>query len=146
MEVEVKTKEVEITGNIEEEKVKIIEQSIAPGTEIIVSEENPTKIILYVPLAYDGYPDFVAEGWSVEDIKAFAEKYEITVNVKEKETTDYPAGTVIEQNRAPKSKIYSRVSLTITIAKEPTKKEEPDTGSNSTSAETNTDSNTNTTQ
>jgi serine/threonine-protein kinase len=146
MEVEVKTKEVEITGNIEEEKVKIIEQSIAPGTEIIVSEENPTKIILYVPLAYDGYPDFVAEGWSVEDIKAFAEKYEITVNVKEKETTDYPAGTVIEQNRAPKSKIYSRVSLTITIAKEPTKKEEPDTGSNSTSTETNTDSNTNTTQ
>ena len=143
MEVEVKPKEIEITGNIEEEKVKIIEQSIAPGTEVIVSEENPTKIILYIPLAYDGYPDFVAEGWSVDDIRAFAEKYEITVNVKERETADYPAGTVIEQNRAPKSKIYSKVSLTITIAKTPTPKEEANTGSNEA---TNTEDNTNTTE
>ncbi len=150
MKVEIKSKEVEITGNIEEEKKKIIEQSIAPGTEIIISEENPTTITLYIPLAYDGYPDFVAEGWSVDDIKAFAEKYEITVNVKEKETTDYPAGTVIEQNRAPKSKIYNRVSLTITVAKEPTKKEEQNTGSpeNTSGKETNTekDKNTNTSQ
>lgn len=149
MDVEVKSKEIEITGNIEEEKVKIIEQSIAPGTEVIVSEENPTKIILYIPLAYDGYPDFVTEGWSVDDIKTFAEKYEITVNVKEKETTEYPAGTVIEQNRAPKSKIYNKVSLTITVAKEPTKKEEPDTGKETnteTNTEKNTEKNTNTTQ
>ena len=149
MQVEKKTKEVEIEGNIDEEKEKIIEQSIAPGTEIIVSEENPTKIILYTPLAYDGYPDFVGEGWSIEQIKEFAEKYEITVNVKEKETSDYPAGTVIEQNRPPKSKIYTKVSLTITVAKEPTKKEEPDTGSAENTANTNsnnTESNTNTTQ
>lgn len=147
MEVEVKQKEVEITGNIEEEKVKIIEQSIAPGTEVIVSEENPTKIILYIPLAYDGYPDFVGEGWSVEDIKSFAEKYEITVNVKEKETSEYPAGTVIEQSRPAKSKIYTKVSLTITIAKEPTQKESESTGSNdNTESNSNSESNTNSTQ
>lgn len=130
MKVTIEKKEVDLGDkNIEEEKQKIVEQSIEPGTEVIVSEDNPTKITLYIPDAYDGYPDFVAEGWSVEDIKEFAKKYEITVNVKEKETKEYPAGTVIEQNRAPKSKIYSKVSLTITVAKTPTESD-PNTGNN----------------
>ena len=145
MNVKVEKKEVEIEGNIEEEKDKILEQSIAPGTEVIISEENPSTIVLTIPLAYDGYPDFVAEGWTVEDIKnVFAEKYEITVNVKEEERDDVPPGTVVAQSRPAKSKIYNRVSLTITVAKEPTKKEEQDTGNaeSTSNTETNTETNT----
>ena len=148
MKVEIKKKEIELKDNIDEERQKVIEQSIAPGTEIIVSEENPTAIILYIPDAYENYPDFVAEGWSVDEINAFAEKFSLKVTIKEKETSEYPAGTIIAQSRT--GKIVNGATITITVAKEPTKKEEQNTGSpeNTTNTETNTekDNNTNTSQ
>lgn len=144
MNVKIEKKEVEISGNVDEERQKIIEQSIAPGTEIIISEENPTTITLYIPDAYENYPDFVAEGWSMDEINAFAEKFNLKVTVKEQETSDYPAGTIIKQSRT--GKIVNGATITITVAKTPTKKEEPDTGGkeDTTNTETNTSTEENT--
>ncbi len=147
MKVKIEKKEVDIEGDVEEARQKIIEQSIAPGTEIIISEENPTTITLYIPDAYENYPDFAAEGWSIEEINEFAEKFNLTVTVKQQETSEYPVGTVIKQSRT--GKIVKGATITIYVAKEPTVVEKPNSGSNEnteTNTETNTESDTNTTE
>lgn len=127
MKVIIEKKDVELTGKIEDEKDKVVEQSIAPGTEIIISEDNPKTITLYIPNAYDKYPDFVGEGWSVDAIQEFANKYELILDIKYKESSDYPVGTVVAQSRAKDSKIVNGAYLTITVTKKPTPKvEEPE--------------------
>ena len=127
MKVVIEKKDVDLGDkNVEEERQKIVEQSIEPGTEVIISEENPAKITLYIPDAYENYPDFVAEGWSIDEINKFAEKYSLKVSIKEEETASYPAGTIIKQSRT--GKILKAATLTITIAKKPTVQEEPVTG------------------
>ena len=89
----------------------IIEQSIKEGTKV----EKNTLIILYIPDAYDKYPDFVSEGWTVEEIKTFCDKYGITLVPKYEESEAYPEGTVIYQSRS--GKIMSGVNLNITVTK-----------------------------
>lgn len=129
MKVIIEKKDVELTGNVDEEKDKVIEQSIPEGTEIVIDEDNPKTITLYIPNAYDKYPDFVGEGWSVDAVKEFAEKYELFFDVKYVESSEYPAGTIIAQSREKDSKIVSKAYLTITVTKEPAPKEdEPDEG------------------
>ena len=113
MKVVVETKSVDLTDDMDTSL--IIEQSIAPGTEIEVNEENPTKIILYIPEAYDKYPDFTAEEYSIDDLNAFAEKYKIKLDIRYKES-DEPEGKIISQSREAKSKIIEGTTLTITIA------------------------------
>ncbi len=127
MKVSVEKKDVEITDNMDLDN--IIEQSIEPGKEVIVSEDNPTAITLYIPNAYDKYPDFVGEGWSIDAVQEFAEKNGVQLYINYVESSEYPAGTIIKQSREKGSKIYSGASLNITVTKEPAPKEdEPDEG------------------
>jgi serine/threonine-protein kinase len=121
MKVKVENKDVEITEGMDTSL--IIEQSIPAGTEIEVNEQNPTKITLYIPEAYDKYPDFVNEEFSLDDINAFAEKYKIKLDIRYKES-DEPEGKIIAQSREPKSKIIEGTTLIITIASKP-KQEAP---------------------
>ena len=114
MKVKIEKKEVEITENMNLQL--IIDQSIKPGEEIIISETNPKEIILYIPDAYEQYPDFVAEGWTLDEIKEFADKYSLTLDIKYVESDQYPVGTVIKQSRT--GKIVNGASLTITATKE----------------------------
>jgi len=118
MKVKIEKKEVDLGEKIEEQRQKIFEQSLEPGTEVIISEENPASITLYIPDAYENYPDFVAEGWTIEEINEFAEKYSLKVTIKEEETASYAAGTIIRQSRT--GKILKGANITITIAKKPT--------------------------
>lgn len=113
MQVEIKKKEIELTDDMDLQLV--IDQDLKPGTKIVVDEENPTKIVLYIPDAYDQYPDFVAEGWTLEEIQEFAEKYELDFTVKYEETDEFPPGTVIKQSRT--GKIVNKATFFIVIAK-----------------------------
>ena len=115
MKVVIEKKDVDLTDDMDLQK--IIDQDIKEGTEIIVSEDEPTTITLYIPNAYEQYPDFVSEGWSVEEIEAFCEKYNLTLNKNYVESTEYPPGTITRQSRT--GKIVNGVSLTIDITKEP---------------------------
>ncbi len=120
MKVKIEKKDVDLTEDMDLQA--IIEQDIKPGTEITVDENNPTTITLYIPNAYEQYPDFVSEGWTLEEIEEFAAKYEIKVDVKYFETNDFPPGTVYKQSRT--GKIVNGATLTITVTKE--KEEEPE--------------------
>lgn len=116
MQVKIEKKEVEITPEMDLQL--IIEQDVAPGTEVIVSEENPAKITLYIPDAYDQYPDFVGEGWTVDEIQAFADKYALKMELKYEENGSVAPGTVIKQSRT--GKIVNGATFYITLAKEVT--------------------------
>ena len=115
MKVEIEKKDVEITDGMDLQQV--LDQSLKPGTSITISEENPEKIILYIPDAYEQYPDFVSEGWTIEEVSEFADKYNLVLNIKYKDSTEYPNGTIIEQSRS--GKIVEGASLSITITRVP---------------------------
>ena len=115
MKVTVEKKDIELTEDMDVQL--IIEQSLEVGTEIIVSEENPAKITLYIPNAYEQYPDFVAEGWTISEIQEFAEKYELALEIKYTTSSEYSEGTIIKQSRT--GKIVNGASLIITVTKYP---------------------------
>lgn len=112
LKVTIAKKEIEYTDDIDEQK--ILDQSLEKGTKVTPGD----KIILYIPDVYENYPDFAKEGWTLQDIEKFCEKYKITLIIQEEETSSYSEGTVIRQSRT--GKIVTGVTLKITIAKQPT--------------------------
>ena len=107
---------------IDDKEIKentIIEQSPEVGTK--VTKDDTVKLI--IPDIVTKYPDFVGEGWRVEEIQSFCDEYSITLTVTEEESSE-PAGKVIRQSRAADSEVASPGYLTITIAKEQTAVEE----------------------
>ena len=93
----------------------IIEQKPEPGTKLLEGD----TITLYVPDIITEYPDFVAESWSVEEIKTFADEYGLNLSIEYKETNEYPEGTIIYQSRAPKSRVMTGANLKIVVATPP---------------------------
>ena len=114
MKVTIEKKDVEITKDMNTDL--IIEQDVKEGTEIVVDEKNPAKITLFIPDAYELYPDFVGETWSKEDIEKFGEKYNLTIEFKDQISTE-PEGKIISQSRQANSKIVEGTKLIIYVAK-----------------------------
>ncbi len=92
----------------------IIEQYPAAGTKVVKGD----TVKLVIPDVITNYPNFVSEGWKVDDIETFCSEYGITLTVVEEETDAYPAGTVIKQSRSADTKVISGATLKITVAKE----------------------------
>ena len=111
VEVIIEKKTVTLTDDMDTQL--IIEQSIGVGDRMSKSD----SITLYIPDAYEEYPDFVSEGWLVDDVQTFCDKYNIKLVVKYEESSDFPEGTVKYQSRV--GKIVDGVSLTITVTKLP---------------------------
>ena len=114
MKVTIEKKDVEITKDMNTSL--IIEQSLPQGTKVTIDEKNPTKITLYIPDAYELYPDFVGESWKVADVQKFAEKYNLTLEIKYEESTG-TAGKITKQSRT--GKIVEGTSFSITVTKKP---------------------------
>ena len=133
MKVTIDKRDVEITKDMNTDL--IIDQDVKEGTEIVIDENNPAKITLYIPDAYELYPDFVGEGWSKEDIEKFAEKYSLTVEFKSKESAE-PEGKIIEQARAAGSRIVEGTKLIIYVAGKPEVKINVNTNTNTDSGTT----------
>lgn len=93
----------------------ILEQEPKVGTR--VTKGDTVKLI--VPNIINEYPDFVGEAWSMADIQKFCEQYELILTIDYEERGDVPAGTVVAQSRAAKSKIVNGMSLKITVASKP---------------------------
>lgn len=121
-EVKGKLEAIEIKVTVEKKEVSdktlkentIIEQSPAAGTKVVKGD----TVKLIIPDVITNYPNFVSEGWKVDDIETFCSEYGITLTVVEEETNEYPAGTVIKQSRSADTKVISGATLKITVAKE----------------------------
>ena len=122
--VSIEKKSVDKTDDMDNQT--IVDQSLKAGTEV----KEGDKIILYIPDAYEEYPDFVNEDWSLSDIEAFCEKYSIKLNVVYQETEDYEDGKIMRQSRAAKDRIVEGASLKITVAKAIKQQQEPTTDDN----------------
>ena len=125
LEVVIEKKDVDST--VDYGKQEIIDQSVPAGTSLGKGDE----IILYIPNIEDGYPNMVEENWTLEDVQAFCDKYNIKLRINYEETTQYEEGTLISQSRSPKTPIVSGASFTITIAKLPEITQEPEQPENS---------------
>ena len=104
---------------------EIIGQSLQAGSEVKAGD----KLTIYTPDVVDTFPDMVEEGWSVSDVEAFCNKYELILEKVEQETSAYSEGTVIGQSRTMGSTIIKGTTLRITIAvkpKEKPKEKEPE--------------------
>ena len=88
-----------------------------PDEETILEEGD--SITLYVPNVVDVYPDMVEEGWTEEDARAFAEEYNIEIDVTYEETDEYEEGKVTYQNRPAGDTIVEGITLRIKVAKKP---------------------------
>ncbi len=93
---------------------EIIDQDIEEGVEL----SSGDTITLYIP-DLDFYPDFVAEGASEEDVREFAEEFNLILKVEEKEDGSVEVGTVIDQSRDAGTNVVSGAEFTITIATKP---------------------------
>ena len=93
----------------------IIRQSVKPGTLLKPGDE----ITLYIPDVILKYPDMMAEGWTEEAVKAFAEDYGLKLSIEYVETLEHEPDTVISQDRPPGTNIVKGASLRVQIALAP---------------------------
>ena len=119
LKVTIEKKDIDDVKDITEQE--IIEQEPAEGTKLA----DGSEVILYVPNIMEGYPDIVDEGWTVEDVEAFCDKYGINLKIDYETTDQYTDGMIISQSRNPGDPIVQGVTLKIVVAVS------PETGDNS---------------
>lgn len=90
----------------------ILDQEPKAGTKV----QPGDTITLRIPEVYDVYPDFVAEGWTVDEVQAFCDQYGVVLRKKEQYDSSSPAGTILECDRGKDEPINKGAILTITIA------------------------------
>lgn len=92
----------------------IIDQSPAIGT--LINEGDTVR--LFIPNIVETYPDFTSGDYTLEDIRAFGQKYNLDITVNYVESADYEPGAIISQSREAGTTIISGMSVMITIAEE----------------------------
>ncbi len=118
LKVTIEKKDVDDVTEYDEQE--IIEQDKPAGTKLVEGD----SVTLYIPNILEGYPDFVEDAYTLEDVQAFCDKYGVTLKVEYEETLQYAEGTVISQSRVPGSPIKKGVTLKVVIAKVPEAPEE----------------------
>ena len=92
-------------------ELDVIEQSAVKGTVL----EPGDTIVLYYAVFTIEYPDFVQEGYSVDEVNDFCTKNDVTLNIEYVTRDEYEEGTIIGQNRT--GEVISGSTLTITVTK-----------------------------
>lgn len=97
------------------EENKIIKQEPAVGTKVKTGD----TVTLHVPKIGGVYPDFTT-GYTLSDIQAWGEKYNIKIKEEYVQDNSYEPGSIIKQSKLAGSNVVSGMSITITIAEEET--------------------------
>ncbi len=109
----VERKEVDDVNKYKDKAEIIIEQSPEVGTKLVKGD----TVTLYIPDIVEVYPDMVLENWSLADAEAFAEKYDITLNIEYTLTNDVAEGMIMYQYRPAGSTIIKGTTLKIKVSK-----------------------------
>ncbi len=97
------------------EENKIIKQEPAVGTKV----KSGDTITLHIAKIGGVYPNFTT-GYSLADIQAWGEKYNIKIKEEYVQDNSYEPGSIIKQSKPAGSNVVSGMSITITIAEEET--------------------------
>lgn len=102
----------------------VVSQSTPAGTKL---DEGDTIILYYAVFTVE-YPDFAEEGYNIDEVRAFCEKYNVSVTVDYVTNDSYPEGTILKQSRS--GEVIENSSIIITVTrKSPSQVEpEPDLG------------------
>ncbi len=92
----------------------IIKQTPEAGTKLVEGD----TVTLYIPDISDVYPDFTTGDYSLADIKAFCDKYGLTLQEEYVQDDTYEPGAIISQNRTAGTDIIRGMTLKIKIAEE----------------------------
>lgn len=111
--VDVQKREVEDASQYTAEQ--IIGQSVEAGNTLVKGD----SIVLYIPDIEEGYPDMIEDGWTIDDVQAFCDKYDIKLTIEYQPTTEFPEGTLISQSRSAKTPIVAGSTLKVVVAQEP---------------------------
>ena len=114
IEVTIRKKEPEDSSKKYDED-EIIDQSVAEGSELKKGE----SIILYVATNEEKFPDFVGEGYSIDDVRAFCDEYELNCTYTEDETDYVAEGKITYQSRKADTTVAKGSNLTVKYAVKP---------------------------
>lgn len=131
LKVKVEKKETTLTTDMNEQQ--IISQEPASGTEV----KEGDAVTIYIPDVAEEYPNFKDEEYTLDEVKAFAEKYSLNLSIQYEETNDYDEGTIIWQSRS--GKVVVGATLKVTVAKKAKVVESTNKDNNSSTNETSTD-------
>ncbi len=111
--------EKEITKDDNIKDGTIVEQDVKKGEKL----GSGDSITLTVAKIITVYPDFVNEGYTLDQVTSFCEDNEIVLQSTSKETSEYKENTIISQSRTAGSKVVKGVTLRVTYATAPPKTE-----------------------
>lgn len=109
----IEKKEVEEDDDTKYEDGVIIDQSVKSGEKLSAG----SNITLYIPDVVTEYPDFTDGSYTVEQVKEFAETYELTVDVEYVETNDYAPNTIYYQSKPKGYRVVAGQTFKIRVAK-----------------------------
>ena len=107
------TKEEDETGKIDADTIMRTEP--AAGTKL----KKGDTLTLYIPSLDTNYPDFTKGEMSLTKIKEWCDKYGVKLETEYIETSQYPAGTIYEQNVKAGETVISGQTVKLKIADTP---------------------------
>ncbi len=111
LQVLIEEKEIEPDDENTYEDGEIIDQSVEAGTEL--SEGD--IITLYIP-KLEVYPDFTnAEEYTIDDVEAFAEKWNLTLKITYEKDETKKQGVIISQSYSEGTPIYEGRTFSVTV-------------------------------
>ncbi len=99
---------------------QIVEQSAVVDSKL----EPGDTIFLYYAVFTVEYPDFVTENYTIDMVQEFCDKNDITLSVQYQTSDEYPADTIIKQDRT--GEVISGSTLTITVTRPSQQTEVPE--------------------
>ena len=99
---------------------QIVEQSAKVDSKL----EPGDTIFLYYAVFTVEYPDFVNENYTIDMVQEFCDKNDITLSVQYQTSDEYPADTIIKQDRT--GEVISGSTLTITVTRPSQQTEVPE--------------------
>ena len=103
----------EVDDNSNHRDTEIIAQSVDAGTRVSAGD----TVTLFIPDIITKYPNFTDGSWDEAKVRAFAEEFNINLEVEQVETGEHPAGAVIWQSRPEGFTVTPGVTLRIRVAR-----------------------------
>ncbi len=111
LKINVLIEKVEVETDVDYDENEVIRQSKEPGEKLGAGD----TITLYIPKIESKYPDFT-NGFTVDDVRDFADTHKLTVNVEEVQTDEYEAGKIFYQSKPEGYTIIANTSFKIKVA------------------------------
>ena len=110
----------DVDSNNDAKADEIIAQSVEAGTKL----KSGDSITLYTPNIETNYPDFTDGTYTIQDVQAFCDQYNVILKTQETDTCD--VGKICRQSRGAGTTVLSNTTLTIYVGTDSDNDVEPE--------------------